>query len=151
MTLRRHNNLNPKHSVHNRLFVQSEALRIPKTPACDLEQAGKLRSVSLDCSIAILTSHSLTCRQRKLKCDEQKPVCSQCRKASRECRPSEGIVFRHQQNASMNGTGESTPNDSTLKGFYSYKNTFDEDSVWLEIPKQGKLSPENKPIIWLTG
>lgn len=24
-----------------------------------------------------------------------------------------------------------------LKGFYSYKNTFDADSVWLEIPKQG--------------
>ncbi|KAL1982656.1 hypothetical protein VTN96DRAFT_1026 [Rasamsonia emersonii] len=73
----------------------------------------------------------LTCRSRKLKCDEQKPQCSQCRKASRECRPSEGIVFRHQQNASMNkdldGAG--------LKGFYSYKNTFGDDNVWLEIPK----------------
>lgn len=25
-----------------------------------------------------------------------------------------------------------------LKGFYSYKNTFDKDSVWLDIPKHGK-------------
>nr|KMM70155.1 hypothetical protein CPAG_06468 [Coccidioides posadasii RMSCC 3488] len=73
----------------------------------------------------------LTCRARKLKCDEQKPQCSQCRKASRECRPSEGIVFRHQQNASMNKDDR-----GRLKGFYSYKNTFDENSVWLEIPKQ---------------
>jgi len=24
-----------------------------------------------------------------------------------------------------------------LKGFYSYKNTFDKDSVWLDIPKHG--------------
>lgn len=81
---------------------------------------------------------SLTCRTRKLKCDEQKPQCSQCRKASRECRPSEGIVFRHQQNASMNkDEDEGQESRGGLKGFYSYKNTFDEDSVWLEIPKQG--------------
>src|SRR5690625_2029364 len=78
---------------------------------------------------------SLTCRTRKLKCDEQKPQCSQCRKASRECRPSEGIVFRHQQNASM--TQDEDYSRGGLKGFYSYKNTFDADSVWLEIPKQG--------------
>ncbi|PYH88701.1 Zn(II)2Cys6 transcription factor [Aspergillus ellipticus CBS 707.79] len=78
----------------------------------------------------------LTCRTRKLKCDEQKPECSQCRKGARECRPSEGIVFRHQQNASMNKDleGASTGRGS-LKGFYSYKNTFDKDSVWLDIPK----------------
>ncbi|PWY90738.1 Zn(II)2Cys6 transcription factor [Aspergillus heteromorphus CBS 117.55] len=78
----------------------------------------------------------LTCRTRKLKCDEQKPECSQCRKGGRECRPSEGIVFRHQQNASMNKDleGASTGRGS-LKGFYSYKNTFDKDSVWLDIPK----------------
>ncbi|KAE8356179.1 hypothetical protein BDV28DRAFT_127532 [Aspergillus coremiiformis] len=78
----------------------------------------------------------LTCRTRKLKCDEQKPECSQCRKGGRECRPSEGIVFRHQQNASMNKDPEdSTSGRGTLKGFYSYKNTFDEHSVWLDIPK----------------
>jgi hypothetical protein len=26
----------------------------------------------------------------------------------------------------------------SLKGFYSYKNTFDKDSIWLDIPKHGK-------------
>lgn len=26
-----------------------------------------------------------------------------------------------------------------LKGFYSYKNTFDKDSVWLDIPKHGRF------------
>jgi hypothetical protein len=26
----------------------------------------------------------------------------------------------------------------SLKGFYSYKNTFDKDSVWLDIPKHGR-------------
>lgn len=25
----------------------------------------------------------------------------------------------------------------TLRGFYNYKNTFGEDSVWLDIPKNG--------------
>lgn len=101
-------------------------------------------------------ANSLTCRTRKLKCDEQKPQCSQCRKGNRECRPSEGIVFRHQQNASMNNAstaattggaeeGSDIKHDEnrrngrggSLKGFYSYKNTFNEDNVWLEIPKQG--------------
>ncbi|KAA8646965.1 uncharacterized protein ATNIH1004_005644 [Aspergillus tanneri] len=78
----------------------------------------------------------LTCRTRKLKCDEQKPECSQCRKGGRECRPSEGIVFRHQQNASMNkDLDDSSAGRGNLKGFYSYKNTFDKDSVWLDIPK----------------
>ncbi|KAJ9191188.1 transcriptional regulator family: Fungal Specific TF [Paecilomyces variotii] len=76
----------------------------------------------------------LTCRTRKLKCDERKPECTQCRRASRECRPSEGIVFRHQQNASMNKDEEASGKGS-LRGFYSYKNTFDKDSVWLDIPK----------------
>ena len=48
-------------------------------------------------------------------------------------------MFRHQQNASMNNTtaGEESGRES-LKGFYNYKNTFGEDSVWLEIPKQGR-------------
>ncbi|KAL4865640.1 hypothetical protein BDV12DRAFT_146865 [Aspergillus spectabilis] len=79
----------------------------------------------------------LTCRTRKLKCDEQKPVCSQCQKGGRECRPSEGVVFRHQQNASMNENIEESASDGrgSLRGFYSYKNTFDKDSVWLDIPK----------------
>ncbi|KAJ5518726.1 hypothetical protein N7453_001148 [Penicillium expansum] len=75
----------------------------------------------------------LTCRTRKLKCDEEKPECSQCRKGGRECRPSEGVVFRHQQNASMNRN--SPDGRGSLNGFYSYKNTFDKDSVWLDVPK----------------
>lgn len=25
-----------------------------------------------------------------------------------------------------------------LSGFYAYRNTFDEDSVWLDIPKNGQ-------------
>ncbi|KAL4974236.1 hypothetical protein BDW66DRAFT_90654 [Aspergillus desertorum] len=85
----------------------------------------------------ILYLDSLTCRTRKLKCDEQKPVCTQCQKGGRECRPSEGVVFRHQQNASMNKNIGDGPSDGrgSLRGFYSYKNTFDKDSVWLDIPK----------------
>jgi len=87
----------------------------------------------------LLTSKSLTCRQRKLKCDETKPVCSNCRRGSRECRPSDGVVFRHQQNASMNGDGEvEEGNGHKLGGFYAYKNTFDENNVWVEVPKKGR-------------
>ncbi|KAI1948687.1 hypothetical protein LOZ12_005481 [Ophidiomyces ophidiicola] len=37
----------------------------------------------------------------------------------------------------MNRNDSNAPKDCRgLGGFYSYKNTFDEDSVWLEIPKQ---------------
>ncbi|KAL9075638.1 MAG: hypothetical protein Q9157_003925 [Trypethelium eluteriae] len=35
----------------------------------------------------------------------------------------------------MNGTEEESA--SSLKGFYAYKNTFDEGSVWVDIPKHG--------------
>lgn len=31
--------------------------------------------------------------------------------------------------------------DGNLKGFYSYKNTFGKDSVWLDIPKHGTYLP----------
>jgi len=78
----------------------------------------------------------MTCRRRKLKCDEQKPRCGQCRKANRECQLSSGIVFRHQQNASMNAQPDEAGPGNSLRGFYSYKNTFDKGSVWLETPKQ---------------
>jgi hypothetical protein len=81
--------------------------------------------------------HSLTCRQRKLKCDEEKPVCGQCRKGSRECQPSDGVVFRHQQNASMNGRGDVEDNGGKLAGFYAYRNSFNEHNVWVEVPKRG--------------
>lgn len=77
----------------------------------------------------------LTCRQRKLKCDEKKPLCGQCTKASRECIPSVGIVFRHQHNASMNG--DESGDENSLKGFYAYKNTFNENTIWMDIPRNG--------------
>ena len=81
--------------------------------------------------------NSLTCRQRKLKCDEEKPVCGQCRKGTRECQPSDGVVFRHQQNASMNGSGEVEDGSEKLAGFYAYRNSFNEHNVWVEVPKKG--------------
>lgn len=38
----------------------------------------------------------------------------------------------------MNNSLETPPEGrGNLKGFYSYKNTFDKDSVWLDIPKHG--------------
>ena len=80
---------------------------------------------------------SQTCRQRKLKCDEAKPVCGQCRKGSRECQPSDGVVFRHQQNASMNGSGEVEDGGGKLGGFYAYRNTFNEQNVWVDVPRTG--------------
>lgn len=101
-------------------------------------------STTLCCTYQYVdTLYSLTCRQRKLKCDEKKPVCSQCCKASRECVPSSGIVFRHQHNASMNG--EDLGDDSSLKGFYAYRNTFDEETIWLDIPRNGKLPTDRPP------
>lgn len=93
----------------------------------------------MDNQLTNLCVISQTCRQRKLKCDEIKPECGQCRKASRHCVPSDGVVFRHQQNASMNGgenviTGERS---GRLGAFYAYRNTFDESSVWVNVPKNG--------------
>ncbi|KAL5383924.1 hypothetical protein DPSP01_005724 [Paraphaeosphaeria sporulosa] len=87
----------------------------------------------------------LTCRQRKLKCDEKKPICSQCCKASRECVPSSGIVFRHQHNASMNG--EDSGDDNSLKGFYAYRNTFDEETIWLDIPRNVTFINTTNPYL----
>ncbi|KAF1940502.1 C6 zinc finger domain-containing protein [Clathrospora elynae] len=87
----------------------------------------------------------LTCRQRKLKCDEKKPICGQCTKASRECIPSSGIVFRHQHNASMNG--EDSGDENSLKGFYAYKNTFDEDAIWMDIPRNVTFINTTNPYL----
>ncbi|KAH7079043.1 hypothetical protein BKA63DRAFT_531767 [Paraphoma chrysanthemicola] len=87
----------------------------------------------------------LTCRQRKLKCDEKKPICSQCTKASRECIPSSGIVFRHQHNASMNG--DDSGDENSLKGFYAYKNTFDEDTIWMDIPRHVTFINTTNPYL----
>src|SRR2546423_6309300 len=87
-------------------------------------------------STDVILCRSLTCRQRKLKCDEQKPICSQCLKANRECRPSEAVVFRHQQNASMNATG--VRNEGNLPSLYGYRNTFGRDHTWVKIPEQSE-------------
>ncbi|KAL8992339.1 MAG: hypothetical protein Q9169_007178, partial [Polycauliona sp. 2 TL-2023] len=87
-------------------------------------------------------THSLTCRSRKLKCDERKPACEQCTKAKRECRPCDGVVFRHQQNASLNSGrerggrgGGGGGGGGGLEGFFAYKDTFDEGGVWVDVPK----------------
>lgn len=83
-------------------------------------------------------TYSQTCRQRKLKCDEIKPKCGPCRKASRECVPSDGVVFRHQQNASMNGVEDDALSEGSgrLEAFYAYRDTFDESIVWVNVPKK---------------
>lgn len=38
-----------------------------------------------------------------------------------------------------------------LNSFYAYKNTFDSDSVWLDIPKNGKSLNECVPREMLIG
>lgn len=46
--------------------------------------------------------------------------------------------------------GHETSDESNLKGFYAYKNTFDGESVWLDIPKQvtfiNTSDPYNDPL-----
>lgn len=37
----------------------------------------------------------------------------------------------------MNGASAGSKGDGNLPGFYSYKNTFSPDSVWLKIPNKG--------------
>jgi hypothetical protein len=36
-----------------------------------------------------------------------------------------------------NKTADEENGRESLRGFYNYKNTFGEDSVWLDIPKNG--------------
>ena len=48
--------------------------------------------------------------------------------------PSPGIVFRHQQNASMNGERDGSNN--SLQRFYGYKETFNDRSIWVDVPQQ---------------
>ncbi|KAF7595248.1 hypothetical protein BBP40_006748 [Aspergillus hancockii] len=48
----------------------------------------------------------------------------------------------------MNKDGDdSSSGRGTLKGFYSYKNTFDEDSVWLDIPKHVIFVDNSDPYV----
>ncbi|KAI9738712.1 MAG: hypothetical protein M1834_008217 [Cirrosporium novae-zelandiae] len=83
-------------------------------------------------------TYSSTCRSRKIKCDEESPVCGPCRKSSRHCKPGPGIFFRHQQNASLNNDLDLSdePAEGDLGGFYSYRNTFNKDCVWVKVPKK---------------
>lgn len=60
-------------------------------------------------------------------------MCAQCMKANRECIPSSGITFRHQQNPSMNGDPVAR---ESLKRFYGYKETFDDRTVWVDVPQE---------------
>jgi hypothetical protein len=36
--------------------------------------------------------------------------------------------------------GDDSGDEHSLKGFYAYKNTFDEDTIWMDIPRHGMLS-----------
>ncbi|KAL8939308.1 MAG: hypothetical protein Q9216_003426 [Gyalolechia sp. 2 TL-2023] len=56
-------------------------------------------------------------------------------KAKRDCQPCDSVVFRHQQNASMNSPETRSGSGRKLDGFYAYKDTFGEDSVWVDIPE----------------
>ncbi|EEH34664.2 hypothetical protein PAAG_05713 [Paracoccidioides lutzii Pb01] len=47
----------------------------------------------------------------------------------------------------MNGAVTGNGDGSSLRRFYSYKNTFDENSVWLEIPKQITFSENSDPFV----
>jgi len=33
--------------------------------------------------------------------------------------------------------GDDSGDEKSLKGFYAYKNTFDEDTIWMDIPRNG--------------
>jgi hypothetical protein len=35
--------------------------------------------------------------------------------------------------------GDDSGDEKSLKGFYAYKNTFDENAIWMDIPKHGEL------------
>jgi hypothetical protein len=42
----------------------------------------------------------------------------------------------------MNGSGDVEDNNGgKLAGFYSYRNSFNEDNVWVEVPKRGMQNP----------
>ncbi|KFX94455.1 hypothetical protein V490_04355 [Pseudogymnoascus sp. VKM F-3557] len=78
----------------------------------------------------------LTCRRRKLKCDEMRPECGRCRKAGRECDRGE-LVFRHEQNASLERQG-------TLKPYFANRSSFSSSETWLEIPETVTFLAENQ-------
>jgi hypothetical protein len=46
--------------------------------------------------------------------------------------------------------GEDSGDENSLKGFYAYKNTFDENAIWMDIPKHGELQVMTLLTISLT-
>lgn len=40
----------------------------------------------------------------------------------------------------MNSTATAPTAAHNLNGFFAYKNTFDQDSIWLEVPKTGETT-----------
>lgn len=44
--------------------------------------------------------------------------------------------------------GEDSGDENSLKGFYAYKNTFDDDAIWMDIPKNGERS-DSLPLTFL--
>lgn len=54
--------------------------------------------------------------------------------------PSAGVVFRHQQNPSLNEEDVQMGDvNARLGSFYAYKNTFNEEHIWVDVPKKGRL------------
>lgn len=56
--------------------------------------------------------------------------------------PSSGITFRHQQNPSLNAI---EGGEANLKNFYGYKETFNKDATWVDVPKELKFIYTNNP------
>ncbi|KAI9839133.1 MAG: hypothetical protein M1819_003126 [Sarea resinae] len=48
----------------------------------------------------------------------------------------------------MNGADSRVPEPDNLRGFYAYKNTFDDSSVWLDVPKQVTFINNNDPYAY---
>lgn len=45
--------------------------------------------------------------------------------------------------------GDDSGDENSLKGFYAYKNTFDDDTIWMNIPKNGMTMCEVAQCILL--
>jgi len=43
----------------------------------------------------------------------------------------------------MNGTGEVDEGNGKLGGFYAYRNTFNDNNVWVDVPKTGMCISES--------
>lgn len=47
----------------------------------------------------------------------------------------------------MNGNGEVEEGGARLGGFYAYKNTFNENNVWVDVPKTGRTVMQDTPVV----